>query len=89
MKSILFLTKGHWNCGWRNAKEEVGNVSKNEISNFDSGATIGSGSIDVEDEDYYQGDKGVPIGENMEHDGLFELDAKESEDSNDEMMLQV
>ena len=62
------------------------NVSNNEISNSGSGATTGSGSIDVEADDHYQDDEGMPIGENMEHDGLFELDAKESEESNDEMI---
>ena len=66
-----------------------GKISNNEINNSSSGATAGNDSIDVESEDYYQDDKGMPIGENIEHDGLFKLDAKESEDSNDEMMWQV
>lgn len=69
----------------------LGNISNNEISDSGSGAGTGSvnGIIDVEVEDYYQDDEGMPTGENMEHDGLFELDAEESEDSDDVASLTV
>ena len=61
--------------------------SNNEINN--SGSGIGSGSIDIEVEDYYQDDKGMPTRENTEHDGLFELDDEESKYLDDEMMWKV
>ena len=66
----------------------LGNVSSNDISNSGSGVGTGTSSIDVEVEDYYEDDhdEGMLTGENMQHDGLFGLDAKELEDSDDEMM---
>ena len=67
------------------------NISNNDISNSSTsvGVGVGTGSIDVEDEDYIDHNEGMLTRENMQHDGLFGLDAKESEDSNDEMMWQV
>ena len=65
----------------------MGNVSNNDISNSGSGA--GTGSIDLEDEDNIDREEGMLTGENMQHDGLFGLDAKELEDLYDEMMWQV
>ena len=57
------------------------------MSNSGSGA--GTGSIDVEDEDYIDFEEDILTRENMQCDGLFGLDAKESKDSDDEMMWQV
>ena len=67
----------------------MGNISNNEISNSGSGVGASTGSIDVEDEDYIDREEGMLTRENMQHDGLFGLDAKESKDLDDEMMWQV
>ena len=78
---------------WKNKFQRtgLGNIPNNDISNSSSGSGAGAstGSIDVEDEDYIDHDEGMLTGDNMEHDGLFGLDAKESKDSDDEMMWQV
>ena len=65
----------------------LGNISNNDISN--SGSVAGTGSIDVEDEDYINHEEGMLTKENMQCDGLFEFDAEELKDSDDEMMWQV
>ena len=71
----------------------LGNVSNNDINNSGSGVGVGTGTsrIDVKVEDYYEDDhdEGMLTLEKMQHDGLFGLDAEESEDSDDEMMWQV
>ena len=78
-----------WKKKWK--RRGLGKISDNDITNSSSGTSVGAGtsSIDVEDEDYIDHEEGMLTGENMQHDGLFGLDAEESEDSYDEMMWQV